>query len=191
MAEETQTPQDDAANFSKVQEFIRTQVSDYIQEMQQQAQRQNPQYVQTEQERARQELDRTLSPFIDPKIHQIQLETANTRDMLTFEKNNPYIEKDDRDKVEAMFEDLKKNGRAIPRQDIFDYLEGKAMRENPEETTKRMSERKQRQLERAQGSVDFGANGLDRMRSVQGVTRETLEKSTSEEIEKLLDGITF
>src|SRR5215475_8408403 len=141
MAEETQTPQDDAANFSKVQEFIRTQVSDYIQEMQQQAQRQNPQYVQTEQERARQELDRTLSPFIDPKIHQIQLETANTRDMLTFEKNNPYIEKDDRDKVEAMFEDLKKNGRAIPRQDIFDYLEGKAMRENPEETTKRMSER--------------------------------------------------
>jgi hypothetical protein len=189
MAEDTQTPQDDAANFAKVQEFIQTQVKDYLTDMQEQAQRSNPQVIQTEQQRAQQQLRETLNPFIEPGLNEVKLETANTRDMFQFYRDNPQIADEEKNAVEKMFAELKDKGRAIPRQDIYDYLEGKAARENPDNFTKKISERKQRQLDRAQSAVDMGAQGLHRRDDP--LHPENFKALSVEEMEKAMDGWTF
>lgn len=182
---------DDAASFERVTSFIKDQVTQYAQEAFQQYNNAVPQQqTQSQQDIARQQLQDTLSPFIDPKINEARLVAADTRDYVQF-YNDGNIEAEDKEAVEKMFTELKNAGRALPRRDIYHYLQGKLASDKPDEFVKKTTERRQKQLDRANGSVDFGSGALERAKNDPTFSKENFSKLTSDEQAERLEGITF
>ena len=181
-------------DLAKVQDFIKGQVETFAKEAfeKQTSQRQSqPTLVQTgqptQEELAHRQLQDVLTPFIKPGFDAMRLETADTRDFVDF-YNNPNVQ-EDKEAVEAMFQDLKQKGRPLPRQDIYDYLQGKMAREKPQEFNKKITERQRRQTESAISGVDVGLAGLDRARN--DPTWSNVRNMPLAELEKALEGVTF
>lgn len=191
MAEPNENQNQEDVTLARVQEFIKEQVSQYAKDAFAEVTRQqNPQQPQlSQEEQYRQNVNNIISPVVDPKIHATQLEVADTRDMVNFYSNPDMVEY--KEPVEKMFNELKAAGRAIPRQDIYFYLQGKMAQEKPEEFGKKLTERQQRQLDRANGSIDMGSSSLERARNDPVYSKDAFSKLSVEEMEKALDGITF
>lgn len=181
--------QNEELDLAKVQEFIKGQVETYAREVfatQAPPAQQQPQTISAE-DQARQQLQAAITPFIKPGLDAAQLQAADTRDYVDF-YSDPAV-RSEKETVEKMFDELKNNGRPLPRRDIYDYLQGKLYRENPEEFNKKVSERKKQQLDSAAGSVDMGAGALDRARS--DPVWSNVKNMSLEDLEKALDGVTF
>ena len=178
-------------DLAKVQEFIKGQVETYAKEVfATQAPQVQPQVHQgaiSAEEQARRQLQEVLTPFIKPGLDAANLQSADTRDYVDF-YSDPAV-RSEKETVEKMFDELKNNGRPLPRRDIYDYLQGKLYRENPEEFNKKVSERKKQQLDAASGSIDMGAGALDRARN--DPVWSNVKNMSLEDLEKALDGVTF
>jgi len=141
----------------------------------------------TQEQQARQQLQDLITPFVKPGMDAVQLVSADTRDYVDFYSEDRV--KDDKDAVEKMFNELKGAGRPIPRRDIYDYLQGKLHRENPEEFETKVKARKQKQLEAVSGSIDFGASAADRAKN--DPIWSNVRNMSVDDLGKALEGVTF
>src|SRR5262245_52849172 len=173
--------QQDGANLARVTEFIRAQVQQYMHEqMPQQAVQPEPDAVQ----RGQQQLTEVLIPYLAP----VMLEVADGKDYTTFYRRNADAMEYE-EQVEQMFTDLKKQGRAVSRQDILDVLRGREFRADPDKFSEKHTAKRKEQLERAESSSDFGASA--HVRAKNDPVWSNFGSLSVEEMEKALDGITF
>lgn len=186
MAEES------AADLSleKVQEFIKGQVESYAEEAFKSYQVPVPQQQQarSQQQEAEEQLRQTLNPYIQPGLNAAQLAAADVNDKVDFYLKRPDLA-DMSDDVEKMFNDLKSQGRAIPRVDIANYLVGKMANDDPEKFDKRSSARKQAQLDKLSGATDMGLGALDKAKN--DPVWSNVRNMPLDELEKALDGVSF
>jgi hypothetical protein len=84
---------------------------------------------------------------------------------------------------------LKSQGRAIPREDIKNYLIGKAYSDDPKKFTEAEAQRHKAQMTNANGSVDMGLSALDRAKS--DPIWSNVRSMSLDDLEKNLEGITF
>lgn len=187
MAEESEV------DINKVNEYITSVVQESFKEAMAsyEAQgRQQPQSNQqglTQEQIAQLQLKQMLDPFITPEVNAAKLAAADASDRVDFYSNPVNLEY--KDEVEKMFAELKQQGRAIPRNDIKNYIIGKTYTENPEEFNRKQSERHKNQLNNANSAVDVGLSAMDRAKS--DPVWSNVKNMSLEELEKNLEGVTF
>jgi hypothetical protein len=188
--EQTDNPQD----LERVQSFIRSQVESYLQEQaaqQQYQQRQSASDQQrqpTEREDAQRVLREAINPIIGPDIASANLNAADAKDYVDFYTGNDAA-LSYKDEVEKVFNDLKNQGRAMPRSAILRYVRGELYETDQAKFTERESARTKRQIERAEGAIDIGAATLNKAKNDPMFTN--FDRLPTEEMEKVLEGVTF
>ncbi len=175
----------DISTFEQVQALIKGQVDDYLKEQQSIP---TPQQQQSEQDKATQQIRDLINPFVKPDLDEARFVAADAKDFVSFYNNNEdaLLYKDD---VEKSFELMKKAGRPTTRADILNYLVGREYREQPDKFKERETAKQKRQVERADGAIDFGGGSINRAKS--DPTWSNFNKLSIEDMEKALDGITF
>lgn len=181
------------AEIAKAQQWIREQVQANLAEMRAaevQTQRQTERVPerQTQQGQESDQLRDIINPYLKPDIDSLRGETAALRDENTFYRKTKGAEEYE-EQIEATFQQLTAAGRPMARSDIYRYLVGKMAVDEPEKFTERQNARQQRQLQTAQGAVDFGFNGVGRQEEINKF--KSFDKLSVEEMEKALDGVTF
>jgi hypothetical protein len=186
MAEENEV------DINKVNEYISGVVQESFKEAMAAYEAQRPQPVQTPQgmtqeQAAQLQLKQMLDPFITPEVNAAKFAAANASDKVDFysKKGNEQY----RDEVEKMFNEQVAQGRALPRQDLKNYIIGKAYGEDPQKFTEAEAQRHKEQLNNVNGSVDVGLNAMDRAKS--DPVWSNVRNMTLEDLEKNLEGITF
>lgn len=192
MAEESNTgsASQEQSDFDKVQGYLKEQVGTlFQQELQQyQQQAQRAQGITPEQQQ-QQALREYLNPVIQPELQAIRVEAADARDLAAVMHDPLYQEY--KTEVEDLFQQTKKAGRPMPRQDLLQYVMGKEARENPTKFKERLAAHEKDQLDRAASAADMGAGNIARNPSALAATMEEFAKLPSEEQLKYLDGVTF
>lgn len=186
MAEENEV------DITKVNEYITSVTQEAVREAlaTYEAQRQpvyQPQPGLTQEQAAQLQLKQMLDPFIQPAVNDAKLAAADTSDKVDF-----YSKADNRQyqaEVEEMFGKLKAQGRAIPREDIKNYLIGKAYSDDPKKFTEAEAARHKEQMSNANSSVDFGTNAMERAKS--DPVWSNVRAMSLEDLEKNLEGVTF
>lgn len=185
MAEENEV------DINKVNEYIQGVVQESFKEAmasyQAQAQPVTREERLTEQQAANLQLKQMLDPFITPEINAAKLAAADASDKVDFYRDPRNVQYTD--EVEAMFKDLKARGQAIPRNDIKNYLIGKAYSEDPKKFTEAEAARHTQQMDKVNSSVDMGLNAMDRAKA--DPVWSNVRNMTLEDLEKNLDGVTF
>src|SRR5260221_1381294 len=129
----------DKANYEQVQQLIKAEVEKYapdaIARYNQQHQVSNQQQL-TQQQLAQQQLREVIDPIYGADISGIRLDAADAKDESSFYRRNPDAA-DYEDAIEKQFNELKKNGRPTTRQDIYDWMNGREQRLEPEKVTQR------------------------------------------------------
>jgi hypothetical protein len=179
-------------DINKVNEYISGVVQESFKEAMATYEAQRPQPVQqqqglTQEQAAQLQLKQMLDPFIQPEINAAKLAAADASDKVDF-----YSKAENRQhqaEVEAMFTTLKSQGRAIPREDIKNYLIGKAYSDDPKKFTEAEAQRHKEQMNNANSSVDMGLSALDRAKS--DPVWSNVRSMSLEDLEKNLEGITF
>ena len=178
-------------DLAKVQDFIKGQVETYAKEIFENRPAPPVQHVQqnqpTQEELARRQLQDLITPFVKPDVDAVRLVSADTRDYVDF-YSDPSM-KEEKESVEKMFNELKDAGRPLPRKDIYNWLQGKLASENPEQFSKKLTERQKRQLEQANGSVDFGFGALEKAKT--DPVWSNVKNMPLSDLEKALEGVTF
>lgn len=189
---ETEPVQDNPQDLERVQSFIRSQVETYLQE-QAALRPPQPQYSQpprqpTEREDAQRVLRDAITPIIGGDLASANFNAANANDRVDFYMGNDAAAsyKDD---VEKVFSELQQQGRAMPRAAILRYIRGELFEKDPQAFHERENARTERQLERAGGAVDIGAQTLNKARNDPMFTH--FDTLPLDEMEKVLEGITF
>lgn len=187
-------------SLEKVQEFIKGQVQTFAQESFQRyeeegrTKQQQQQSGMTPQQEAQENLRQTLSPFIDPKMNAVQLVAADTSDKVDFYLNYRQYA-DIAPEVEVMFNELKGQGRAIPRADVAKYIMGNMQDKDPERFDKIVGERKKAQLDRVNSATDMGQGALDKAKNDPVWSQVRLPNGDFgmklEDLERALDGVAF
>lgn len=177
-------------DLAKVQDFIKGQVETYAEEAFRNQARQSTSQASntpTAEEAAQAQLRNVLAPFIEPGLNEARFVAADARDYTDF-YSDP-TRQEDKAEVEKMFAQLKANGKAIPRQDIYDYLNGKKARENPEEFTQKMTAKQRKQIETASTGMDPGLSAFDRARN--DPVWSNVNTMPLDELGKALEGMAF
>lgn len=188
MAEENEV------DINKVNEYIRDQTQTYVKEaLEQYQQQQQPAPQQqnhqglTQEQLAQLQLKQMLDPFIQPEVNAAKLAAADVSDKVDFYSNpeNRGYQKE----VEEMFTALKAQGRAIPREDIKNYLVGKSYTTDPKKFTEEQEKRHREQMSNAHSATDMGISALDRAKA--DPVWSNVRSMSLEDLEKNLEGITF
>lgn len=102
----------------------------FSQEQQQAQQQQQQQAQDAERQRAEQEkyqqdaFAQVIAPHIVPPLQAVKFQADDTKDFVKFYTENP-VPTQRRDLIEAKFQELAKVGRAMPREDINAWFEGR------------------------------------------------------------------
>lgn len=186
---ETDNTTNNDFSLEQVQDFIKGQVEVFVKENleQQGATRQQPQTTSTDEQRLQQQIQQQINPFIQPGIDAAKLTAADAKDYVSFYDSPEKLE--EKTEIEQMFKTLLDAGRPIPRSDIYDYLQGKKYRENPETFLKSKGEKRQQQLDRASSAVDIGFSAIDRARN--DPKWSNVKSMPLDELTAALDGVTF
>ena len=183
--------QNEEVDIAKVQEFIKDQVDTYVPEALKRYQQpvQQQQQGLTQEQQAQRQLQEMLEPFIAPRVNAAQLVAADAKDASTFYSDPENLSM--KDEVEAMFNQLKENGRAIPRSDVKRYILGKEYETDPVKFTEKQQERRKTQTKEAQSAVDIGIGALDRARSDPTFGNNNVWSVPLDDLEKALHGVAF
>ncbi len=182
----------DSVEFKQVQDFLKTEVERYasaaFEKQQATAQQQSIQRQQTDQDIAKQQMADLINPFVEPSINQAKFAAADSNDRVDF-----YVGADSdvlsyKDEVEKQFKLLSDQGRALPRKEILRYLRGKEFETDPEAFTAKQLERKKRQVEYAEYGADIGHGGV---KTREDSKYQGFDSKTADEMEKVLEGVTF
>lgn len=186
MAEENEV------DINKVNEYITSVTQEAVKEAlaTYEAQRQPvPQQQQglTQEQAAQLQLKQMLDPFIQPEVNAAKFAAANASDKVDFysKKGNEQY----RDEVEKMFNEQVAQGRALPRQDLKNYIIGKAYVEDPKKFTEAEAARHKEQLNNVNGAIDVGLNAMDRAKA--DPVWSNVRSMSLEDLEKNLEGVTF
>lgn len=183
--------QDDKTNFEQVQALIREQVRQHATEFftEQQRAATTPTSQQQQQQLAHQQIREVIDPVYGADIANARFDAADAKDYATFYRNNPHAV-DYEAEIEKQFNDMKANGRPIPRQDIEDWRTGREVRSDPDKFMAKREAQRKAQLERAEAAADVGTyGGKDRNDAVSRLSN--FDSKTLEEQEAALDGVTF
>lgn len=138
-------------------------------------------------EQGRKQIREIIDPIYGNDIANAQLTSADAKDYTKFYRTNPDAS-DYEDKIEEVFENTKKQGRPLPRQEIYDYIVGKEFRTNPDEFTKKRQAKREKDLERAGAGADFASY---ESKAKVDPTWSKFDTLSIEDMEKALDGMTF
>lgn len=189
---DTDNTQDDKANFEQVQVLIREQVRQHAAEFftEQQRATQQQQMPQDQQQRlAHQQIREVIDPVYGADIANARFEALDAKDQATFYRNNPHALEYEQE-IEKQFNDMRAQGRPIPRQDIEDWRTGREVRSDPDKFMAKREAQRKAQLERAEAAADVGTyGGKDRNDAVSRLSN--FDSKTLEEQEAALDGVTF
>lgn len=176
----------DNTDFQQVQALIKGEVERYAAEAF--AKQQTPAQQQTEQQQAQKQLHDLINPFVEPGVNEAKFTAADAKDYVDFYTGNTdYL--DYKQQVEDTFKEAKNNGHPLPRADIISWLLGKEYKSDPAKFTEKQQAKQKEQLARASVGADFGAGALDRAKA--DTTFANFGSLTSDEMEKIMDGVTF
>lgn len=185
---------EDEVDINKVNEYIRDQTQTYVKEAlaQYQAEQQPVQQQQnsqglTQEQLAQLQLKQMLDPFIQPEVNAAKFAAANANDKVDFysKPGNRQYEAE----VEKMFNEQVAQGRALPREDLKNYILGKSYSENPKKFTEEQEARHKEQLNNAYSATDMGIAALDKAKA--DPVWSNVKNMSLEDLEKNLEGITF
>jgi len=177
---------DQTQDLAKVQEFMKSQVDAYMAEKYPQGLSQPA--TKSQDDLAKEQLGQLINPFVEPQLNEARLTSADAKDYVQFYMNNPDA-KEYHDDVEKTFTALVRAGRPISRADILKHKLGEEYQTDPAKFVEKQSERHKQQLQRAEVAVDFGIAALNKAKSDSSFVN--FENKSLEEMEKLLEGITF
>ena len=186
--DEGDTVDTDKANFEQVQALIRDQVREHFNEFS--AQQQQRQVSQGDQQaQARQQLRDLIDPIYGHEFASTRLDAADAKDEASFYRRNAdAVEMEEA--IEKQFNELKKNGRPTTRQDIYDWMNGREQRTDPEKWSEKQNAKHKAQLEKAEAAADVGMYGA-KIKQDDYVKFTDFGSKTLEEQEQALDGMTF
>lgn len=192
MAEEDvgQPVEDTAGNYERVTSFIRDQVKGYMEEVLPtlRGRQEAPSQRQQQEADNNRLIAETIAPVVGPHISQLQGDYLDLKDKEDFYYSQPDA-KEHREDIEALFSELKKQGRMIPRSDLHRAIVGKKYLADPDKFVEDHSNRKKNSRETLDSSVDFGAAMFARAKD--DPKWSNFSSLSVEEMEKALDGITF
>lgn len=189
MAEEVQQEQQPEGNdFEKVTGFIRDQVKTYISELQQQQQPQQQQPYDQRQYEQNRLVAETIGPVVGPALNQAVTGVNAVQDEVRFYRDNPEA-MEHGESIERLFDELRQQGRPIPRKDLYDAILGREYRADPEKFVEKAQQRKKAQTEKAEMATDFGAAMMNKVKADS--TWGNFESLSLEDMEKKLEGVTF
>lgn len=182
MAESEETSEEQIA---KAREFVRAEANALLAEMRAAEGQQQPPVTKDE---GNNQLRELLEPLYGPHVQQARLESMSAIDESRFYRKHPEAAERE-DQIEAIFRESMRNGRPWQREEINRYLIGKEAEADPDKFVEKINAKKEAQLRRAEGAMDFGFNGAGREQEVEKF--KSFDKLSVEEMEKALEGVTF
>lgn len=181
MAEEQEADQ-----LAKVQEYIRGEVNQYLQQTAANMPVQQP--TMTPQQAAYNQVGQYINHFTQPGIQYAQHVAADAKDYSDFYARHPEA-REYQDQIEQTFQVLAANNRPTVRDDCYRYVRGRELEADPQAFLTKERQRQERALERANYAGDMGAGSVGKEKA--DALFANFDQLSLEDMEKRLEGITF
>jgi hypothetical protein len=192
MAEEAE----DVNQLERVQQFIKGEVQQYLQQSQQDTAQQQAvaqqQYAAQQQQAvnpqqaAYNQVNQFVRGIVQPDIQDAKFAAADAVDRSNFYSTHPLAREYEKE-VEEAYKTMVQMGRPTMRADVLRYLRGKEADTDPDAFLKK--EQARTKVRSTAFAGDMGADAVTREKSDQ--LFENFDKLSVEDMEKRLDGVTF